>query len=88
MSTPPPARCHIGAKWNDGQGADLAPQWSEQNRLSSIVSATWLRLPKVGCVIRRNAGSTPASSTSFLVSFFVFSRVLIVFLTFLFYLLY
>ena len=34
------------------------------------------------------AGSTPASSTSFLVSFFVFSRVLIVFLTFLFYLLY
>ena len=33
-------------------------------------------------------GSTPASSTSFLVSFFVFSRVLIVFLTFLFYLLY
>lgn len=43
MSTPPPARCHIGAEWNDGQGADLAPQWSEQNRLSSIVSATWLR---------------------------------------------
>lgn len=34
------------------------------------------------------AGSIPASSTSFLVSFFVFSRVLIVFLTFLFYLLY
>lgn len=23
MSTPPPARCHIGAEWNDGQGAGL-----------------------------------------------------------------
>ena len=39
-----------------------APQWPERNRLSSIVSATWLRLPKVGCVIRRNAGSNPVEA--------------------------
>lgn len=39
-----------------------APQRPERNRLSSVVSATSLRLPKAGCVIRRNAGSNPAEA--------------------------
>ena len=36
MSTPPPARCHIGAEWNDGQGAGL--HLSGLNRTASPAS--------------------------------------------------
>lgn len=36
MSTPPPARCHIGAEWNDGQGAGL--HLSSLNRTASPAS--------------------------------------------------
>ena len=35
-STPPPARCHIGAEWNDGQGAGL--HLSGLNRTASPAS--------------------------------------------------
>lgn len=36
MSTPPPARCHIGTEWNDGQGAGL--HLSGLNRTASPAS--------------------------------------------------
>lgn len=36
MSTPPPARCHIGAEWNDGQGVGL--HLSGLNRTASPAS--------------------------------------------------
>ena len=46
MSTPPPARCHIGTEWNDGQGAGL--HLSGLNRTASPAS-----YPQHGFVFQR-----------------------------------
>ena len=63
MSTPPPARCHIGAEWNDGQGAGL--HLSGLNRTASPAS-----YPQHGFVVQSvrmprfwgDAGSNPVEA--------------------------
>lgn len=62
MSTPPPARCHIGTEWNDGLGAGL--HLSGLNRTASPASYPQHRfvLQQAGCAARRNAGSNPVEA--------------------------
>lgn len=52
MSTPPPARCHIGTEWNDGQGAGL--HLSGLNRTASPASYPQhgFVLQPIGCPFR------------------------------------
>lgn len=63
ISTPPPARCHIGAGWNDGHGAGLhLSSLTEpllQHRIRNTASSFNGRML---CFFWSNAGSNPVEA--------------------------